>query len=74
MKYNIAIIGYGKIGKLRHKFLIKLKILNNIFIYDKNDTLNSNVKSYNEIFSNPDIDHQTMILQKNLVFLFLLIY
>ena len=56
MKYNIAILGYGKIGQLRHSILKKLKKINRLYIFDPKNKKKSNVNKYIDIFLNKEID------------------
>ena len=44
--FNIGIIGYGKIGKIRHKILSKIKYVNIISICEEN----LDKKNYDNIF------------------------
>jgi 1,5-anhydro-D-fructose reductase (1,5-anhydro-D-mannitol-forming) len=59
MKHNIGIIGYGKMGSIRHKAISQLKFGEVIAISDPNPSAsNSRIPnvSHEEIISNPDID------------------
>ena len=49
-KFKIGIIGYGKMGNIRHDILKKLKNISVVVIYDKNNKSNNSlfVKNINQ--------------------------
>ena len=55
---NVGIIGYGKMGAIRHNVISKYKNINVILIYDPED-INSEIETVqtpDEIINNPKID------------------
>ena len=55
---NIGIIGYGKMGQIRHKVISSIKDANIVSVHDplNIDTEIENMKSSIQIIENPDID------------------
>ena len=55
---NAGIIGYGKMGKIRHRVISKIKDIDVQYVYDP-EIINENIKqtnSYEEIINNSNID------------------
>ena len=55
---NVGIIGYGKMGKIRHEAIKSVPGVKVVAIYDSNSKLNTNIKvnSSDEIINNKQID------------------
>ncbi len=67
-KINVAIIGYGKIGKLRHKVLKKIKNINIYKIYDPYQKIPQKLscENYNDIFLDKKINSIFVCTPNNL--------
>ena len=55
---NVGIIGYGKMGQIRHKVMSKIEDVNIVSIYDpeKIKTEIEQVENHDQIINNPKID------------------
>ena len=56
--FNVAIIGFGKIGRIRYNVLKKKKFINKIYIYDlyKKNIHLRNFKNLDEIFKDKTVN------------------